>query len=342
MTAPNDPIVSTLVYCHSHEDGTIVPARDETDDREFRGQFEVGLTVADRYVLQKSLGNGSMGRVFLAKDLRLDRPVAIKVVAHHRRGIASFESAFAREAKLGANLSHRGIAAVFDFGLHENKSYTVFEYLEGETLRMLMQRRGRIPLDETQQIITDLAAALDFAHARGVIHRDLKPENICFTRGGEFKILDLGIARDLKHEVESRRYSGTPAYSSPEQAECRLTDGRSDQYALGLITFEMLMGRRLFVDPDPHRLLRMHIEQEPPRLRQSLPELPEEAEHALLRSLEKDPDDRFATLPGVRSGTVGRHRAPVVSSCPEDAGRESYRLLHRACRRGITAGPAHC
>ena len=295
MPKPADKNVATLLFCRSHDDGTIAPDPDDSRDADFRGHFEVGLTVANRYVLQKTLGNGAMGRVFLATDLRLDRHVAIKVVAHHRQGTTDFETAFEREAKLGANLNHRGIAAVFDFGLHENKSYTVFEYIEGDTLRTLMQRRGRIPLSEALQIIGDLAAALDFAHVHGVVHRDLKPENICFTKGGEFKILDLGIARDIKREVQSGTYSGTPAYSSPEQAECRLTDGRSDQYALGLIAFEMLTGCRAFFDSDPRCLLRMQVEDPPPVPREMIPEIPVNTERALLQVLQKQPDNRFST-----------------------------------------------
>jgi serine/threonine-protein kinase len=194
--------------------------------------------------------------VFLAKDLRLDRPVAMKVILHRRRGAEDLELLLEREAKLGASLNHKGIAAVYDFGFHGDKSYTVFEYVEGETLRQLIRRRGRIPLEEALPIAYDLAAALDFAHIHGVVHRDLKPENISFTKSGEFKILDLGLARDIKRDFETGTYAGTPAYSSPEQAACRPTDGKSDQYALALIVFEMLTGRKAFVGTDPLDLLR--------------------------------------------------------------------------------------
>ncbi len=273
----------------------IAPDWSDARDDELRGQFEVGLTVADRYFLQKKLGSGSMGRVFLAKDLRLDRPVAIKVVSHRLRDLVRLEAELQREAKLGANLNHRGIAAVYDFGVHENKSYTVFEYVEGETLRELIRHRTRFPLDDTLHVVGDLAAALDFAHVHGVVHRDLKPENICFTKSGECKILDLGMARDIRHDVETRVYSGTPAYSSPEQADCRSTDGKSDQYTLALIVFEMLTGRLAFDDTDTRRLLRKQIEESPPRIREILPELPTQVERVLERALSKHPDDRFAT-----------------------------------------------
>ena len=332
MAAQDKKILATTVFCRSNDDGTITPLWNETSEAELEGLFEVGLTVAGRYLLKKKLGNGSMGRVFLADDLRLDRPVAIKVVRHRLQGDSDLEDVLEREAKLGANLNHRGIASVYDFGFHEDKSYTVFEYIEGESLRQLIERRGRIPLEEALQIIGDLAVALDFAHVHGVIHRDLKPENVCFTKGGEFKILDLGLAFDTRRDVESGTYSGTPAYSSPEQAECRPTDGKSDQYALGLIAFEILTGERAFAEENPYRLLRMQIEQPPPRPRDLNPDLPAHAEQAILQSLSKDPDERFATCQEfarhLGANWNGSPRTHVVPTPTED--RIGFYIAHAA------------
>ncbi len=293
MNTQDQRFLTTTVFCRSQIDGTIVPHWNESHEADLKGQFEIGLTVAERYLLKKKLGKGSMGRVFLAEDQRLDRPVAIKVVCHPVESGPDLEELLEREAKLGANLNHRGIAAVYDFGFHQHKSFTVFEYVEGETLRELIEQRIRIPLDETIRIIADLAAAFDFAHARGVVHRDLKPENVCCSKSGELKILDLGLAIQTRHKAHVSEYSGTPAYSSPEQANCRPTDGKSDQYALGLMVFEILTGRRAFLETNPYRLLRMQIEDYPPRPRELLPELPESVERAILRSLSKNPDERF-------------------------------------------------
>jgi Protein kinase domain/TIR domain len=303
----DDQVLSTLRFCRSADDGKIAPDWDDSRNAELLGQFEVGLKVANRYLLKQRLGEGSMGRVFLAIDLRLDRPVALKVVSHRRRGIANLEAALEREARLGANLNHKNIAAVYDFGVFDSKSYTIFEYVEGETLRELIRRRGHVPLDEALQIVSDLAAALDFAHTHGVIHRDLKPENICFTKGGDFKILDLGMALDVEHDLETGMYAGTPAYSSPEQAQCRPTDGKSDQYALGLIVFELLTGRKAFIDADAYRLLRKQIEESPPNPREIIPELPEHAERAILRALRKRPEDRFSTAQEFVRELAGGH-----------------------------------
>jgi len=314
MPTRDEENLSTLRFCRSVANGVIAPAWDDTQEAELQGEFEIGLTVDRRYLLQKKLGNGSMGRVFLAKDLRLDRNVAIKVLLHPRSESSSLEATLEREAKLGASLNHRGIAAVYDFGVHDNKSYTVFEYVEGETLRQLIHRRGRLSLDEVLQIVGDLAAALDFAHVQGVVHRDLKPENIYFTKGGDFKILDLGLAYDIKRALETGTYSGTPAYSSPEQAECHPTDGKSDQYALALIVFEMLTGGKAFIDVDPRALLQKQIKESPPQPREIVPEIPEHVEWAILRALSKHRDGRFATcqefaheLGGGRASSSQRH-----------------------------------
>ena len=256
----------------------------------------------------------------------------MKVVSHRRHRVTNLEAVLQREAKLGAKLNHRGIAAVYDFGFHENKSYTVFEYVEGQTLRELIQLRGRIPLDETLQIAADLAAALDFAHAHRIVHRDLKPANVCLTKGGDCKILDLGIALDIQRDFATGVYSGTPAYSSSEQAACRPTDAKSDQYAMGLIVFEMLTGRRVFLDADPHVLLRKQIEEPPPRPREFVPDLPDHAEQAILRALSKDPNDRFATCQefacALGYGHAEQPRRHIVPTPVED--RTSFCISHVA------------
>ena len=145
MHAQEEEALSTTRFCRSNDDGSVTPEWDDSREAQLLGQFEVGLMVADRYFLTGELGNGSMGRVFLAKDLRLDRAVAMKVVSHRRHGITNLEAVLQREAKLGANLNRKGIAAVYDFGFHDNKSYTIFENAEGETLRELIELRGRIP-----------------------------------------------------------------------------------------------------------------------------------------------------------------------------------------------------
>lgn len=283
------------LYCRSTPEGTIAPHGMVVGNAELQGVFESGMTLAGRYRLLQPLGSGAMGRVFLSQDSRLSRLVAVKVVVHQRTSLQDSEAELEREAKLGASLNHAGIAAVLDFGFHDNRSYTVFEFVEGDTLRALLWRRGRMPLPEAQRIIHELALALDYAHSRGIIHRDLKPENVSLTKRGEFKILDFGIARDLRQELRSGQYSGTPTYSSPEQAACRHMDGRSDQYALALIAFEMLSGKKVFDVEDPMQVLQHHLHEIPTDPRMVVPNLPDSAGEAILRALSKRPQDRFAT-----------------------------------------------
>lgn len=331
MPAHDDATASTLRFCASTPDGSVAPVWDDTQEAHLDAGFAVGGTVAERYFLQRKLGNGSMGRVFLAKDLRLDRSVALKVVLHRNRAIPELESILQREARLGASLNHRGIAAVYDFGLHEDKSYTVFEFVEGETLRTLLWRRGHLPLDELRPIVGELAAVLDFAHAHGVIHRDLKPENICLTKSGEFKILDFGLAHDARRADHSGAYSGTPAYSSPEQADCRPVDGKSDQYALALIVFEILTGRQAFADATPRALLRKQIEAAPPALSEIVPDLPEEVERAILRALSKHPEQRFASCQEfARELGAGRRGSPRHIVATRTESRLGFYISHVA------------
>ena len=258
--------------------------------------FQPGVLIHERYLVTGMVGRGGMGRVMLAQDQLLHRSVAIKIVAVRlARQKQEFQDALAREARLGASLNDRGIAVVYDFGIHAGKCFIIFEYVDGETLRNVLRQRKRLPANEVCSLITELARSLDLAHAKGVVHRDLKPENICFARDGQPKILDFGIARDLRSDFLHEAFSGTPQYASPEQAACTVIDGRTDQYALGLLAYEMLSGRRTFTATSPLELLRMHREVPPQDLRDLCPELSAEAATAVHRALAKHPAQRFAT-----------------------------------------------
>lgn len=221
-------------FCIVDKYGTVyVPCGDDQNS-EVEHDFRPGSVLHERYLLISKLGQGGMGRVMLAQDQLLHRKVAVKIVAVKlREERQSFQDALAREARLGASLSDRGIAVVHDFGIHLGKCFIVFEFVDGQTLRRVLRQRSRLPLAEVCPIITELARSLDFAHARGVVHRDLKPENICIAHDGQPKILDFGVARDLRSDFRQEAFSGTPQYASPEQAACSVVDGRADQYASG-------------------------------------------------------------------------------------------------------------
>jgi serine/threonine protein kinase len=290
----------SYVVARADHDGPTIWGAAEVSPR-IRDEFAPGILLQDRYRLIKELGRGGMGVVYLGRDQRLDRSVAVKVILSHD-GASSpsatmdsrVKSSFADEARLGASLMHPAIATVFDYGFQHENPFTVFEYIEGETLRELVERRSRLPLDEIRLIIGPLAQALDFAHERRIVHRDLKPENIRATEQRQFKILDLGLAREFSRQ-EDWRFAGTPAYAAPEQAAEQPSDGRTDQYALAVIVFEMLTGRRPFQSDSWLDLLEMHFSTPSPTPRSIDPEIPETVEQALLRSLEKDPNRRFST-----------------------------------------------
>ncbi len=300
-TSPDDPD-ATLTYSVGRDGGRIEPLLDAAQQQQLREAFTPAEVLQDRYRIDRELGHGGMGVVFLGRDLRLDRPVAIKAIllrggacALDQASLAALRDAFAEEARLGANLSHPAIATVLDYGFHDDKPFTVFEYLPGETLRELLRRRERVPLEEVRLIVGPLAQALDFAHARRVVHRDLKPDNVRATEQGQFKVLDLGLAREFGRDVDWSGFAGSPPYASPEQASGHPCDGRADQYALALIVFELLTGHRLFQASDKEEWLRMHREAEPAALATDLADAPETVRLALARALSKDPNARFAT-----------------------------------------------
>jgi serine/threonine protein kinase/tetratricopeptide (TPR) repeat protein len=293
---------TTLTYSVGRTDEHVRPWIGADQQEELCNAFVPGRLVQGRYQIDRELGRGGMGVVLLARDLRLDRPVAIKVSLllartddRNAARLAELRGAFSQEARLGANLNHPAIATVFDYGFHDEKPFTVFEYLPGETLRDLLRRRERLPLEDVRLIIGPIAQALDFAHARRVVHRDLKPDNIRATEQGLFKVLDLGLAREFGRDVEWSGFAGTPAYAAPEQAAGQPCDGRADQYALALIAYELLTGHRLFQSSDPHELLAMHREAEPVGLAADLADAPPAARRALISSLSKDPNARFAS-----------------------------------------------
>jgi serine/threonine protein kinase len=258
--------------------------------------FARGVVLQGRYELSDELGRGGMGVVYLGRDVRLDRPVAIKAILSEVAGAGGerHRDAFAEEARLGANLTHPAIATVYDYGFQGDSPFAVFEFIPGQTLRDVVQRRGKLPLDEVRLIVGSLAQALDFAHERHVVHRDLKPENIRATEQGQFKILDLGLAKNFHHH-DDWSFCGTPAYASPEQASALPCDGRTDQYALALITFELLTGTRPFVSKSWVTLLEMHAQEPPPRIQTIQPDIPTAVGDAIEKALSKDPNRRFAT-----------------------------------------------
>ena len=264
----------------------------------------VSGVIGERFAIERELGRGGMATVYLARDRKHDRLVAVKVL---RPEIASLlgPERFLREIRTAANLQHPHILSLHDSGEADGVLYYVMPYVEGESLRDRLQREPQLPLAEASRIAREVAEALDYAHARGIVHRDIKPENILLS-GGHALLMDFGIARAISTAganslTESGLAIGTPAYMPPEQASGdQSLDGRADVYALGCVLYEMLAGHPPFWGTTQQEILRRHALDQVPPVRTARPELPEAVEHLVRRALAKTPADRFDTAASFR------------------------------------------
>jgi serine/threonine-protein kinase len=254
--------------------------------------------LADRYVLERPLGAGGMAVVFLAHDVRHDRPVAVKVLRSDLAEMAHGER-FAREIKMVARFAHPHILSVFDSGDEDGHPYFVMPFVEGESLRARLEREHRLPVREAVRLGREIADALHYAHEHGVVHRDIKPENI-LLESGHAVVADFGIARVMSggdgRVTTVGMTLGTPAYMSPEQITGEATvDRRTDIYSLGCVLFEMLTGRSPFAGKNTQQLIAGHVTQVPPRVRELRADAPAAVEAVVARALAKSVDDRYAT-----------------------------------------------
>ena len=245
-----------------------------------------------------------MADVFLAHDQLLDRPVAIKVLFPQFAAEPAFVERFRREAQAAANLNHPSIVAVYDWGEHDNTYFIVMEYVEGRSLAEIIRSEGTLHPDRAAEIATDVAAALGFAHRNGVVHRDVKGGNILVNPAGQVKVTDFGIARAFgggDELTQTGSVMGTATYFSPEQAQGKPVDPRSDLYSLGVVLFEMVTGRPPFVGDSPVAIAYKHVQEAPPRPTTLNPALPKQLEAIIARLLAKNPDDRYPSAEELRS-----------------------------------------
>jgi serine/threonine protein kinase len=253
----------------------------------------------DRYVLLDLIGQGGMGRVYLARDSRLNRQVALKILSPERisnpRAIARFQ----REARVGAQLQHENLVRIYDFGESNGRFYLVMEYIEGKTIGTFISEQGQIPPDEAVRLVRQVALGLEHAHRKGLIHRDVNPYNILVTRDGTAKLADLGLAIDLAEDDHVTREGatvGTFDYVAPEQARhSHSADIRSDIYSLGCTIYHMCAGQVPFPGPSLPEKLFAHQALEPTPLDQLVPGLPDGLGEVVNRMMRKSPDERFAT-----------------------------------------------
>jgi serine/threonine-protein kinase len=255
--------------------------------------------LADRYTLDRELGRGGMAVVYLAHDLRHDRPVALKVLLPELAATLGPER-FQREIKLAARLQHPHILTVHDSGEAAGRLWFTMPYVEGESLRDRLRRERQLPVDDALRIATEAARALDYAHQHGVVHRDIKPENILLTSDGSTLVADFGIARALGGDEDDGLTQtgfsvGTPAYMSPEQAAGDRTLGpRTDLYSLASVLYEMLAGEPPFTGPTAQAIAVKRLTEPPPSLRPARPAVPEHVDQAIRKALAPVAADRFA------------------------------------------------
>jgi serine/threonine protein kinase len=261
-------------------------------------------TVLGTCTLQRLIGQGGMGAVYLAQQTRPRRQVAVKVLLPSTtlkpQHLAAFLERFRRETDAAASLEHPNIMPVYEYGERDGLAYLVMPYVSGGTLRDVMEREGTLALPKIVNYLEQLAAALDFAHARGVIHRDIKPANILLTPEGRLLLTDFGLVKILAEgQGTQARLTGagapvgTPDYMSPEQVMGAEVDGRADQYSLGIILYQMVTGTTPFQGETPMQIAAQQLHMQPSAPRQFRPELPVAAEQVMLKSMAKRPGDRY-------------------------------------------------
>lgn len=259
----------------------------------------------DRYEMQQRIGRGGMAEVYLARDVLLDRLVAIKVLFPEFATDPSFVERFRREAQSAANLNHPNIVGVYDWGRSESTYFIAMEYVPGRTLAEALHDVGQIDAMKAAEVGIEVAAALSFAHRNNVVHRDIKPGNILIGSSGQLKVADFGIARALGSPADSNltqagAVMGTAAYFSPEQAQGGQPDPRSDLYSLGVVLYEMVAGQPPFTGDSPLAIAYKQVHEQPTPLHELAPQVPRAFEAIVARLLTKDPDRRYPTAEAVR------------------------------------------
>ncbi|WP_433712741.1 Stk1 family PASTA domain-containing Ser/Thr kinase [Nocardia sp. CA-084685] len=268
--------------------------------------------LSSRYELGEIIGFGGMSEVHKARDLRLSRDVAIKVLRADLARDPTFYLRFKREAQNAAALNHPAIVAVYDTGEAEVDGgplpYIVMEYVDGETLRDIVRGKGPIPPRRAMEVVADVCAALDFSHKAGIVHRDMKPANIMINRAGAVKVMDFGIARALADSsnpmTQTAAVIGTAQYLSPEQARGETVDARSDVYSVGCVLFEILTGEPPFTGDSPIAVAYQHV-REDPRLPSHVHNgVPRELDSVVLKAMSKNPANRYQSAAEMRADLI--------------------------------------
>ncbi|MGB2953505.1 MAG: protein kinase [Gaiellaceae bacterium] len=258
----------------------------------------VGELIADRYELERLVGTGGMSSVYCARDRLLERKVALKILHEHYTGDDDYVERFRREARAVAQLSHPNIVTVIDRGEQDGRQFIVFEYVDGENLKELVEREGRLPVRDAIELALQVGRALAFAHAQGLVHRDVKPQNVLLNDDGRAKVTDFGIAREIDVEglATTGTVLGTSEYIAPEQARGEHVDVHTDVYSLGVLLYELLTGQVPFSGDNFVTVAMRHVNDPVPSVRDRRPDVPARLDAAVGRAMAKDPGDRWQSM----------------------------------------------
>ncbi|GII04811.1 Stk1 family PASTA domain-containing Ser/Thr kinase [Planobispora takensis] len=265
--------------------------------------------LGDRYELDGVVGRGGMAEVYRARDIRLDRVVAIKTLRADLARDHTFQARFRREAQSAASLNHPSIVAVYDTGEDTSEGapvpYIVMEYVDGSTLRDLLRNDRRLMPERAAELVDGILRALDYSHRGGIVHRDIKPANIMITRNGDVKVMDFGIARAMADSAatmtQTAQVIGTAQYLSPEQARGERVDARSDLYSTGCVLYELLTGQPPFTGDSPVAIAYQHVREDPIPPSQIDPDIPKWADAIVLKAMAKDPAQRYQSAGDMRA-----------------------------------------
>ena len=290
-----------------------------------------GQKINDRYEILKSIGEGGMANVYLAHDIILDRDVAIKVLRGDLAGDEKFVRRFQREALSASSLSHPNIVEMYDVGEDNGTYYIVMEYIEGQTLKQMIKKRGKLALSEAIDIMLQITDGIKEAHDSYIIHRDLKPQNILVKENGEAKITDFGIAMALNSTqlTQTNSVMGSVHYLPPEQASGKGATIKSDIYSMGILFYELLTGKLPFKGDNAVEIALKHMKNDIPSVREQNDSIPQSVENIILKATAKNPKNRYETVSAMHDDLLTcmnedrKNEKKITFSYPEHENEEA-------------------
>jgi eukaryotic-like serine/threonine-protein kinase len=286
----------------------------------------MGELLAGRYELQEVAGSGGMSNVYRARDTVLERTVAIKILHDHFSDDPEYVERFRREARALAQLNHPNIVTVIDRGEYEGRQFIVFEHVEGENLKELVDREGQLPVEQALSLVHQVARGLAFAHEHGVVHRDVKPHNVLIDEDGVAKVTDFGIARSIDPAdglTETGALLGTSEYIAPEQASGGRVDERSDQYSLAAVLYELLAGEPPYTGENFMAVAMKHVQDPVPSVREVRPDVSPRLDAIVARALAKRPENRFSSTEALMAALEAARADTDAASTPALGATES-------------------